>query len=214
MPSVTLTELQQYVLDRLDANSTFFTTTEITNALNEAYRLMNVFCQLNQTTATVSGNSVINQSVYQTPAPILIPLVVNFAGRQLRKMSFQALARNFPGFASDATVKLGRVQRWAPIGINQFLIHPMDSVGGRTITVTGVIEPTPLASGGDVLSLDDDFVSMAVEYAAHRVQLKEGGQVFSDASLLLQRFYGFLKQRMRLSGMTFPRYFVLSGPTE
>ncbi len=214
MPTVTLAQLQAYVYDRVENNSFLYTAQEVTNALNEFIRIANCFIGLNQSTVFVPGFSVANKLIYPIPSPILIPFQVSFDGRVLRKLSPAALARNYPRFATDNTAKSGPVSRWAPVGISQFLLHPADSIGGRAISVTGVIEPQLLGSAGDTIALEDEYIDMAVEYAGHRIQLKEGGKTFADASMSLQTFWKIMKERSRYRGLTFPRYWVLTGPTQ
>ena len=214
MPSVTLATLQQYVIDRIDNNTVMFTVPEITQFINEAYQVTNIFCGINQASVSVPGFSVAGQLLYQVPDPIIFPLQCSFEGRPLRKLSLSALAQNYRQWAYDNTTKSGPVQRWSPIGINQFVIHPCDSLGGRDISLIGVVEPPLLVNPTDVISLDDEFIDMIVSYATHRVQLKIGGGMFSQASLLIQSYWHRLKERMIYQDYIFPRYFVLKGTTQ
>jgi len=212
MPTVTLSTLQGYVLDRLEGNSTAFTNTQITGALNEFIRIANAHIGFNQATLTVSGGSVANQVVYSVPATTLYPLQISVNGVQLWKMSIQSLGNQFPTWATDTTAQFGPIQRWAPIGISQFVMHPIDSVGGRTVSVLAVVEPTLLVNSTDKLQLEDAFIQMAVEYAAHRVQLKLGGAPFAGASLMIRKFWSTMKDRNTLQINKMPKYWILEGP--
>lgn len=211
MPTVTLSTLQGYVLDRLDGNTSAFTNAQITGALNEFIRIANAHIGFIQGTATTTTSTGLS-NVYSTPAGILYPLQVSVAGVQLWKMSMTSLANQFPAWATDTTAQFGPIQRWAPIGINSFVLHPNDSIGGRTITVQGVLEPTLLVSGTDTLQLEDAFIQMAVEYAAHRVQLKLGGSAFANASLMIRKFWSVMKDRNNLQIAKMPKYWILEGP--
>lgn len=215
MPTVTLLQLQGYVLDKLEQNTQLYTNAQITAILNEGYQIINAFTGTNQSTVSIGGGTVTgNGAIYTTPSPIFIPLVVTVNGTMLRKMSLAALARNYPSWATDNTASAGPIQRWAPIGIGSFVIHPMDSVGGRAMTMTGVINPTPLASNGDVLSIEDEFLTMLIEYVYSRIILKEGGKCFAQGSLGLQTFYSKLKDKMIFNQLKFPRYFLLTSPPQ
>jgi hypothetical protein len=132
----------------------------------------------------------------------------------LGRSSLGSLSRTHLAWATDASVKSGPPREWAPIGINQFVINPMDSIGGRDIEITGVVEPVLLVNPADVISVNDDFETMIVNLAAHRIQLREGGKVFASSSLLLQGFYHELKQLCKLQQMRFPKYFVATGPSQ
>lgn len=211
MPTITLSQLQGYVLDRLEQNTSLYPIADITNAINEFYRIANAFIGLNQKLVSVPGFSVKNRLIYQIPSPILFPINIFFEGTELDKISLLALARNHPRWATTTTAKAGKVQRWAPIGITQFVIHPIDAIGGRDIAVQGVVEPTPLLNANDPLQLDDEFLDMAVSYAAHRLQLREGGRPFSSSMLLMTRFYSLLRDRVIKRGADFPNYSALLG---
>ena len=189
--------------------------TQITVAINESYQLVNSFCGVNIKTVAVPGGSVANQVNYSTPSPIMIPMELYFNGRQMRKLSLGALGRNYRSWLTDNTTKNGPVARWTPTGIKTFAIHPADAVGGQSITITGVIEPTLLSSGSNVLEIEDEYLTMMLELTVHRLQLKEGGKIFSDSStMMLNSFYKRLANRTRFTGWKSPTYRVLTGPTQ
>jgi hypothetical protein len=184
----------------------------ITAAVNEFYKIANVTCGINQMPVSVPGFSIAGQLKYAVPSPILIPLTASFEGRMLKRISLGALARNYRTWASDTSIKMGVTQRWSQIGIDKFVIHPIDSIGGRDISITGVVEPTPLVNSNDTISLEDEYIQMAVDYAAHRVQLLEGGAIFEQASLLLNKFYEGINKRLMYQGYKFPNYAIFKGP--
>jgi hypothetical protein len=66
MPTVTLAQIQSLVFDRVDNNTLFYSTTQVTNAVNEFYRIINAFCGINQQTVSIPGFSVANQ----LPSPL------------------------------------------------------------------------------------------------------------------------------------------------
>lgn len=212
MPTISLSTMQGYVLDRLDNNTAAFTNAQITAALNEFIRIANAHIGFIQGTDTSLSTVTSLANVYSTPATILIPLQITIANIQLWKMSLHSLAGQFHDWATDTTIQSGPIQRWAPIGIGSFVLHPNDSVGGRTITVQGVLEPTLLVGGTDTLQMEDAFIQAAIEYAAHRVQLKLGGQPFAQASLMVRKFWSVLKDRNMLEMDKMPKYWILEQP--
>ena len=209
MPSVTLTRLTSLILDRLETNTALYTNAQIAAVVNESFRIINGFCGINQATVTVPGGTIANQLIYNVPTSLLFPITVWVDGIQLRKDSLVRLSRDHQFWATDTTLKCGPIHRWAMIGVKTFVLHPIDSIGGRLLEMTGVIEPPTLVGGSDVISVEDDFLVMMVDYCAHRIQLKEGGKVFADSSTLIQSFYAKLKDRMILTGIKFPRYHIL-----
>lgn len=213
MPTVQLSTLQGYVLDRLDNNTAFFTNTQITAAINEAVRISNAFIGYIQAKTTFTTVTTL-ANIYSTPAGVLYPLQIVLGNIQIEKVSLAKLARDFPNWATDTTVQLGPPMRWAPIGLSQFVIHPNDSVGGRTATMFGVSEPTLLVNATDVLQIEDAFVQLIIEYAAHRVQLKLGGKPFADASLVIRKFWSEMKSRSLMQVEKFPKYWILQGTQE
>lgn len=196
------------VLGRVEGNTTLYTQTEITAVINECIRISNAFTAFNETSTLVPGSTVANQLVYSTPSGILFPTQVAFNGRVLDKVSLTSIGECYRNWATDTTSTYGPVARWIPIGITTFAIHPIDAIGSNALLVTGVAETTLLASGSDVMELDDEFVTMLVDYCGHRLVLKEGGKVFSDASILIQTYWREMKGLKRLQTWKAPRYFV------
>lgn len=208
MPQYTLGDLDQRVLDRLEGNSLFYVQTERTGAINEALRVLNMFTGFTQGVVTVPGGTQIGRYIYDQPAGLLFPLAVAFNNRQLRRSTFRALTQRYRLWYQDTTTSFGPVAEWWPIGIQKFGIHPADVVGGLSLAIVGVIEPTLLVNQTDVIVLPDEFTETVVELAAHVLQLKEGGKIFSDASLLYQKFLSEMKDYGRWRYMIQPRYWV------
>jgi hypothetical protein len=80
-------------------------------------------------------------------------------------------------------------------GLTKFVISPKDSVGGNDLSLTGIGEPPLLVNATDVFQMENEFIELVPEYCSHRLQLKEGGKIFSDASLSLNTFYDCMKER-------------------
>lgn len=208
MSVYTLATLRTLVYSRVENNQLLYTNAEVSAIINESLRVINIFTAFNETSTAVSGSSVADQLLYSVPTGIIFPTQVAFNGRVLDKIGLNSIAELYQSWATDTTNTYGPVGRWVPIGINKFAIHPIDAVGGNTILVTGVAETTQLSADGDVMELDDEFVSLVVDYCGHRLVLKEAGKVFSDASILIQTFWRDMKALKRLQTWKAPRYFV------
>ncbi len=208
MPDWTLAQLDELVLDRLEGNDLLYSLPERVAVINEAVRICNLFSGFNAITVELPGFTVAGQLLYAVPAPIIFPTRVAFEGRDLDKTGLKLAAMTYRSFCSDTTDTYGPVARWIPIGINVFAIHPIDSIGGNNLTVTGVAEPDQLVNPEDIVQLDDEFVTLIADYGGHRLCLKETGKTFADSSVLIQAFWREMKTLKRWSTFKAPRYFV------
>lgn len=208
MPNYTLADLDSRVLDRLEGNSLFYVQTERTNAINEALRVLNVFTGFNQATVSVPGGTQIGRYLYDQPSGTLFPMAIAFNGRQLRRTTFRALTRDYRLWSLQNTVNYGPVAHWWPIGIQKFGIHPADMMGSLTLAITAVVEPPLLVNQTDQTIVPDEFTESLIELAAHVLQLKEGGKIFADASVLYQKFLSEMKDYGRWRYLVQPRYWI------
>jgi hypothetical protein len=211
MPSFTLADLRSKVLARLDNNSSLYTYPEIDYVINECVRTVALFTGFFRSTTHLPGFTKPGVRVYSTPPGILVPALIAFEGRQLQKISLKHLARTRRDWATATTASYGRVDYWAPVGISSFLISPIDSEGGHDLTITGPSYPPLLVNPTDVLVIENEYVDLITEYCGHRLPLKEGGKVFSDGSLALNKFYSKLKERKRYEALKMPKYYLLAA---
>jgi hypothetical protein len=195
VPTILLSDLRARTLARLDGNSILYTTPEVDAVINECIRVTALFTNFYRTTVQLPGWTVANQLVYDTPSPILKITSVMYEGRQLNYASLRELARTRRNWATDTTAAKGQPDYWAPIGLTKFVISPKDSVGGNDLSLTGIGEPPLLVNATDVFQMENEFIELVPEYCSHRLQLKEGGKIFSDASLSLNTFYDCMKER-------------------
>ena len=208
MPSWTLQQLRTLVLDRLEGNNLLYTNPELDAVINESLRITNLFTVFNEISIQFSGFMVVGQLLYQTPSPIIFPTRIAFEGRDLDKTGLKLAAQTYRSWAVDTTDTYGPVARWIPIGIKTFALHPIDAQGGNDLTITGVAEPDQLVNPGDVMQLDDEFVTLIADYGGHRLCFKEAGKTFADASVLIQAFWRQMKMLKRWDTFKAPRYFV------
>lgn len=181
MPSVTLTQLSTQTLDQLDSNSGEFPSAQVTAVINQGLSKLNVMVGIQSATVAVPGGTVANQVLYPVPAGIFIPVRFDFQDNELSRMSFDRLVRAYPSWASDYSVNTYAPAHVASIDLQNFILHPIDSSGGDLLEVTGIPPTTPLVSGGDVVSLDNEFTEILVAYAKMRLLAKEANKAFFDA---------------------------------
>lgn len=207
----TLTQLQALVYTRLEDNSVFYDATwDLTPIINEALQISNNIC--GWYAGTVNLISQANQLVYNIPTGMLYPQRIQFEGMQLDPSPITRIGQDFMNWTTQTTAVHGAVARWVPLGITMFAMHPIDSTGGGSIAVTGVLNVPPLINGSDTMPLEDEFVNIVVEYCASRIPLKVGGPTAAQAS----RIYTSSVQRNMLAltnlrKMAWPKSFVLKG---
>ncbi len=206
----TLAALKTAVYARLENNTLFFRPFAITAIINEAIKCTNILTGFYQGTLPVV--SAAGKLIYSVPAGMLYPQRIQFEGIQLDPVPITQIGQDYRTWASDTTANKGQVARWIPIGINYFALHPADALGGLDIEVTGVLEPPLLVADGDSMVLDDEYVTIIVEYAASRAPLKCGGKVFADASkLYVSGFQKSVKPLLAQQQFKFPKYFIVPG---
>ena len=206
----TLGALKQQVYGRLDNNTIFWDSTEVNSIINEAMRVTNLICGWYQ--GTLQQTSVAGKLVYTTPTGMIFPQRCQFNGTQLDPIPITRIGQDYRTWATDNSNKDGPVSRWIPIGINYFCLHPVDSIGGNDIYLTGVIETPVLVNDSDVIVMEDQYSTMVVEYCAERLPLKLGGSNFAQASQGYSRiFLPAMKAMTNNKKTSFPRYFVLTG---
>lgn len=210
MPTFTLSQLEQRIWDSLDNNSGQYPEPQLRLVVNEGLRRLNLLTGFNQATVSVSGGSVANRLEYSTPAGIMIPMRLDYNGRELNRMSFRRLVQKRIDWATKTNAS-GPVSDWATISLTRFVICPIDAVGGSVLDMTGVAPITPLVNSGDPVTLDDAFADLLVDYGRMRAPLKEGGATFANASIAYQAMVKKLKTMTIWSGMAFPQYWLLKS---
>jgi hypothetical protein len=207
VPVVTLEALRAQVYSHLEDNTVFYTQAEVDDAINDAIRVLNLFTGFISATASVT--SVNTGAVYAVPAGILIPTRVAFLGRPLGRSSFRSMGRSRQNWLAESTeTQQSPVERWVPMGLNKFAIHPYDGIGGRQITVTGVAEPTPLAGSSDEAQYPSEFQDALTLYAVHSLLLKAGGMAARSAMMQYQSFLSRMKDLRRYQAKINPIFFV------
>lgn len=194
MARITLAEFETLVLARLEGNNLMFLPDEIRRAINSGFQCANLVVAWNQLTRPLrSGATIANRHIYNVPSEIIFPQKVVFEGQALEKVSLTALSSTWPVFLQDTTATTGKqVSRWCPVGINKFILHPADSVGGGYVEVTGIGEPTEMVNDSDTVSIPKEGVTAIADYAAHIVQCKLQGTPFIQSIGMFKNYQSLL----------------------
>lgn len=208
MPQFTLGEIDARVLDRLDRNDGLYPTLERYNQINDAIKVVNLLTGFTNSTIGVPGYTVKSQLIYPTPAGIIFPMRVYYEGRQLERVSIRSISMRFRSWTTDRASQGHPVQRWVPLGIGMFAIHPMDTLGGNDIQVNGISEPAVLLNADDFIVIEDQWATLIENLAAQVLQLKESPAIFSSASAIYQEFIRGIKQYIFWQKMVMPRYYL------
>ena len=206
MPSVTHAALKSRVWAQLDDNTTFYPAAEVTRAINDSFQQLNLFTGIVQGPVTITTE--INRYFYPLPGNVITPLAVDLDGRQLKRTSLTNLASRRGRWLRETSGNHGPTAVWAPVGSRTIAIHPADSLGGRTLRVVGVLEPTLLVAAGDLINIPDEMVDAVEDLAVLALQLKEGGSVFYQASSKYVEFQKQAKVWLRWQDIKMPRYKV------
>jgi hypothetical protein len=207
LPTVTLATLRARVYSHLEDNTAFYTQAEVDGAINDAIRVLNLFTGFVQATGTVTSNNT--GPIYSVPTNILIPTRVAFLGRPLARTAFRTMGQSRRFWMRESTeTEQSPVERWIPMGLTKFAIHPYDAVGNRTMTVTGIAEPTLLVNTTDEAQYPSEFQDALETYAAHVVMVKAGGMVTRGGMMQYQAFLSRMRDLRRYVEKINPVFFV------
>ena len=207
MSSVTLESLKNRVWAQLDDNTRFYPAAEVTRAINDSFQQLNLFTGIVQGPQNITTEA--NRFFYPLPASIIVPFAADLDGRQLKRSSLRHLSSRRQNWLKEATT--GPPSVWVPVGNRTLAIYPKDSVGGRTLRIVGVLEPTLLVNNSDEIDLPDEMTDAIEDLAVLGLQLKEGGKPFADASTKYQDFLRDVTIWQRWRGIKHPRFFIESA---
>lgn len=205
---MTLSDFETAIWNRMEDNTLFYPAAEVSLVVHEVMDISNLFAGHYQGYVDIAGGTVANQVIYDVPANMLLVLAVWFAGVELQKTTLAALAGRNRQWLRDTTATTGQpVSAWAPVGMRKFALSPADAVAGNALRIFGVLEPADLTDESPV-PLPTGFEDIALEYGAHRLPYKEGGKPFADATKVLPHFQRKLKESMRWTEISFPRFWI------
>ena len=206
MPSVSLLTLKSRVWAQLDDNTRFYPAAGVTRAINDSLQQVNLFSGIVHGPTTITTEA--NRYFYRLDGTIIAPLAADLDGKQLRRTSLRNLAARRQRWLSETSANHGATSVWMPVGIRTIAIHPADSVGGRTLRVVGILEPTLLVNDSDIVDIPDEMVDAIENLAVLACQIKEGGSVFYQASTKYVNFQKDVESWIRWRDLSQPRYRV------
>ena len=186
MPVITLPTFEARTYDRLDSNGAFFPTNEVDNAINEALRVTQCFTAFSMGKVTLPNYTDAYRVIYDVPPGMSVPLSVYFNGRALKFRSLTSMATEYRNWASQDSSFAGQVSNWAPIGTQAFVVQPADAAGGASLEIYGVLDLAPLVSPTDVAPIQDEYLDLIADYAAHVLLIKMPGRMFAQGLMLYQ----------------------------
>lgn len=209
MPNPTLKDIKDQVYAKLEDNREMYKEDEVRDAINEGYRILNLFCGWVNATVPVSTTyTIADRVIYDVPYRIVIPQKVSFEGQALEKVPLSVAALNLPIFLRSYTSSTGQnVSRWIPIGLRKFAIYPADSVGGGLLEVTGIANPIVMLNDSDRVVIPKEGINAVVDYAAHSVQCKLQGEPFMQSLSLYRSFEELMKLNKMWSTYKQPRMY-------
>lgn len=192
---MTLGQLKTLVYARLEGNSRMYQDSEVTNAINGCYQIINLSVGWYQKTVPIIQTyTIANRHIYDFPSRIVFPESVKYEQQALEKVSLSAMANNWPLFLQDTTATTGnQVSRFCPIGIKKFVLHPADAVGGGYLEVTGIANPDPMVTDNDTVYIPKEGVTAVADYSAHIVQCKLQGVPFMQSLAMYRNYENLVK---------------------
>lgn len=172
----TLTELQTRLDDRLEL-SNFYTTPELTLAINEAIRVWNLY------TGTWRRRITYALQVESDPY-FALPQTMTFATRMqadnvpMAKSSLHDLDHGRPGWQGETVADGGGVPTtpnvWAPVSLTLMVYWPKVTATGVTLTIDGVSAAPVLSAGASYIDLNPARINVFLDYAKHYLAIKRG----------------------------------------
>lgn len=185
----TLTDIQTALADKTESVP-FWTTTEATNAINEALLMWNLLTGYWRDTiqlTTTAGNFE-----YALPASIVFGTRIEINGRSLAEASLDDMDHGHPGWQAQTTASGGNVptspKKWLPISLDLIAIWPADAAGGAVLDIDGVAATPRLVNPSDFINIGKEQLGPVLSYALHVLTLKEGGQRFADSMAYFTEF--------------------------
>jgi len=183
---VTLTTLQSRLQERIET-SAFVVTAELTNAINEALRMWNLFTGTWRRQVTIALEPA---DPYVTlPQTMVFPMRVQVGNTPMGKSSLLDLDNGQPGWEGETAGDTGiptTPQVWAPVSLGLIAVWPKVSATGTSISVDGVSATPTLSAGGDFIDLNESLHGVILGYAHHYLAFKRGAKELQATAHALQ----------------------------
>lgn len=180
------------VLSRLENNDRFYTREHIRKVLNLCIQNSNLWVGWYQGGVTIL--TVKDRVCYDVPQSVIFPMSLTMQGRVINKSAFGALVADNQKLWKQNTANTGiQMSDWSLLGLKKFVVYPADSRGGRTMVLTGVMEPPLFDGESTTLNIPVNVMNAILDYASHLIQVKISGQPFMQS----MSFYKIYSQAMR-----------------
>ena len=181
------------VLSRLENNDAFYPREYIRKTLNLCIQNSNLWIGWYQ--GSVNIDTVKDRVAYDVPNNFIFPMALSLAGRTINKSAFGPLVADNQKLWKQGTSNTGRqMTDWALLGLRKFVVYPADSVGGRVMTLSGVLEPPLFADEATTLSVPVNVMNSIFDFVTHVVQVRLSGQPFLQSMQGLKIYAQAMKQ--------------------
>lgn len=218
MALATISELQANLADRLqDPAGTFWLQTyeqfsAIAEGINDLLLLIGRPTQLINIPVTLTPN-ICWQSI---PPNMLAITTIRSSTSMLWKTSLYAMDYLQSSWGSDWEGDVAMVpQRWAPLGLTYFLVHPAPSTP-IIVQMTGIANPilTPWPpTGSEVSPFHQEFNVALQMYAAAYCKLKTVGDDSLEGDILFQEYLDIAQRLSQIADRRDPLIFSKSFGT-
>lgn len=185
---MTLSDLDTRLLERIDDDGSYYTSSERTHALNVALRLFALITLCVERTATFTlASSQAFYTIAASPISItdfIVPLGLTVAGARVRPATIADL--NLYSTSWRATA--GTPAYYAQHGYSLFAITPQPANGTTTVDLTYAAVPAALAINGDAPEIPAEQHPCLLDFAQWWLRAKEGGAEFGTTKEMLDRF--------------------------
>jgi hypothetical protein len=181
---VTLATLKSQTLERLGEDPTkpsYYTTADVTAALNRAQRLfvLLTLCLENSTTLALTANTT-----YYSPRATItdwfLPLratITAGTNPKIRPATVGELRARSATWEAD----IGAPTHYGSLGIDLLFFWPRPNAGGTSVDLTYAAQPTRMVADADTPDIPEAHHSVLMDYAIPWSRLKEGGQELAKA---------------------------------
>jgi hypothetical protein len=165
---VTLGDLITKLTERLGENTTFWTSQEKTDAINEAIAFWQAMT--GQWTATFIVGPNLEQSTFMAvPRQVVSNQRISINGTPLSSASLAEMDDGFPGWQATT----GTTAYWTPAGMNYVAFSPAPAASDA-ILFQGISASPRLAASGDFIDIGDEELTRLLGYAQAYLTFKEG----------------------------------------
>lgn len=177
---VTLSDLKNRLTEKVGNNSTYWTSEEKKDAINEALSVWQVMTGefTKNFTISVVGGTIF----YTTPHQIASINRVLYNGIPLTPITVWELDMAYASWQGTA----GTPIYWAPVGSELFIVSPQPTTGA--FRIEGFTEQVRLLADGDFLQVGDEELTRLLDYAHHYLSVKEGVPEMSATMFGFKRF--------------------------